>query len=406
MKKPLLSVLFVSAFALQSYSQNYVWTQKAYFTPGNRAGAFAFAIGNKGYVGSGVTQISPTSIAYVSDFWEYDPSLDVWTQMASYPTAVSSPAAFSIGGLGYVTTGFDGVSYLTNTYAYNPATNTWTAKAAFAGAARYTTSCFTIGTYAYVGLGKSGPYHSDFFKYDVLTDTWSSIATIGGSQRQNAKAFAANNMGYVIGGAFGFTGDYFDNWMYDPLTNSWTQKANYPGGGSYAGFAFSLNGLGYIGTGSHTSTSLTYGDCYSYNPATDTWMPEASFGGGVRNSTSYVSIGNKGYAGLGSTGIFPTINYQADWWEFSVPTSINANHNSNTINVYANGYEICVQLQNAAKENYTLRVFDVSGKIISTKLILAGNSLYKTNLNVAKGNYVYELILDKKTIKSGKFLIK
>ena len=70
-----LSILLAAAFS--GYSQIYVWTQKASFTPGNRAGAFAFSIGNRGYVGSGIFQ-SGTNIYPIADFWQYDPLTDTW----------------------------------------------------------------------------------------------------------------------------------------------------------------------------------------------------------------------------------------------------------------------------------------------------------------------------------------
>jgi len=40
---------------------------------------FTFSIGNKGYVGTG-----DGYGGYVTTFWEYDPSIDVWTQKADF----------------------------------------------------------------------------------------------------------------------------------------------------------------------------------------------------------------------------------------------------------------------------------------------------------------------------------
>ena len=37
--------------------------------------------------------------------WEYDPSLDLWTQRTSLPNMRFAPASFSINGKGYVGTG-------------------------------------------------------------------------------------------------------------------------------------------------------------------------------------------------------------------------------------------------------------------------------------------------------------
>src|SRR5438874_13312750 len=74
------------------------WTQKPDFGGGERSGAASFAIGGKGYIGTGLS---------LKDFWEYDPVTNAWTQKADFGgTARSNAVGVSIGSKGYIGTGF------------------------------------------------------------------------------------------------------------------------------------------------------------------------------------------------------------------------------------------------------------------------------------------------------------
>ena len=91
------------------------WTQKANFTGTGRSGAVGFAIGSKGYIGTG------NADAYTKDFWEYNPAANTWTQKADFGgTARSGAIGFSIRSKGYIGTGLDG-SYKKDFWEYNPA---------------------------------------------------------------------------------------------------------------------------------------------------------------------------------------------------------------------------------------------------------------------------------------------
>lgn len=401
-----LLIYFLLVTGLQTHA--FTWVQKANFTSGLRAGAFAFSIGNKGYVGSGIKQTGTSTIAYVNDFWEYNPATDAWTQMANVPYAISSPAAFELKGKGYISTGYTGSTYLAQTWEYNPATNIWGAKANFPGAGRYTTSCFVIGDNAYVGQGKSGPYHTDFYKYDAVSDSWTSVAAFPGGARQSARCFTIGNYGYIIGGANVSSGNnYHENWQYDEANNSWSQKASYPGIGSYGGIAFSLNGLGYLGCGSTISTNVTANDLYSYDPVANTWAADAPFAGGVRNSMSCLVIGNGVYAGLGSTGIYPVINYQSDWWSFGSTVGIHDVAQQNCVTVFMNHSLLNLKFQSAITQNGLLQVYDTGGKLILKEVLLKGTTNYETTLKCeAKGIYYCQIYNGENLVKSQKLALQ
>ncbi len=405
------ALIFCLAVNHLSFAQNFTWTQKADFFPGNRAGAYGFSIGNKGYVGSGLFD-SLGTLYIINDFWEYDPQTDAWTQMANLPGLYrASASAFSISQKGYVCNGSNQSGfYLNDMWEYDASNNLWTQKANFPGAARYTSASFVIGDYAYVGMGKSGPWHADFYRYDPSNDLWTQIADIGGPLRQNAKTFTIGNYGYVAGGATDVS-NYFDLWQYDPVNDLWTQKTSYPGSGSYSLASFDYNGLGYVGTGSLSNTGVpnTFDDFYSYDPVSDSWTFFTNFAGGVRNSTTFMKIGNKFYMGLGSAGVFPVIAYQSDWWEldFTTGTSEIEKNNFVDVSIYpvpANTF-VNFNLKNQDGKELMLKIFNSDGKIFCDDK-LKNDSENKTDVSKwAAGIYFYEASAEDKIFKKGKITI-
>lgn len=185
------------------------WTQIADFPGTARYAALAFGIGTKGYVGTGydgselkdffkydedtsswssIVSLGGSkrrdgaafvinNIAYVgfgsnngsliSDFWAFDPSTESWTRKTDTVDddndenqTRTSPATFTSGGKGYVTTGsYSGV--VKTTWEYNPSTNDWVQRSDFEGSARESACAFTIGDYGYVLTGNSGSSYFD-----------------------------------------------------------------------------------------------------------------------------------------------------------------------------------------------------------------------------------------------------
>ncbi|MBI4931866.1 MAG: gliding motility-associated C-terminal domain-containing protein [Bacteroidetes bacterium] len=228
-----------------------VWTQKANYGGIAKGAAIGFSIGNKGYIGTGSTQLNPSCACYV-DFWEYDPSTNVWTQKANFTgTARSFAIGFSIGTKGYVGTGFDGGN--TNDFwEWDQATNTWTQKSNFAGAIRCVAFGYSIGTKGYIGTGwNSGQHYNDFWEWDQATNTWTQKANFTSTLRAECVGFSIGNYLYVGTGTINVgTGPCLtDFWQYDPSTNIWTQMTSFPGGAREVSVGFSIGCYGYIGTG-------------------------------------------------------------------------------------------------------------------------------------------------------------
>jgi N-acetylneuraminic acid mutarotase len=153
------------------------WTEKSISgqqVPDGRDGAMVFVINGKAYIGAGVSGAG----FYLSDFWEYDPVQDKWTQQGDLPSgAIGFPIGFSVGTMGYMVGG--GASAETKTaYSYDPSTDSWNTISPFPGTARQAGVGFSIDSLGYVGLGQSqySTTYSDFFSYDPSTDTWTQVA--------------------------------------------------------------------------------------------------------------------------------------------------------------------------------------------------------------------------------------
>ncbi|TAL62059.1 MAG: T9SS type A sorting domain-containing protein, partial [Bacteroidetes bacterium] len=229
--------------------------QKADVGISTRYRAVGFSIGTKGYIGAGNDGNNTTA---QKDFWEYDPSTNIWTQKADYGGGRRyGPVGFSIGAKGYVGTGSD-INYASQQdfWEYNPSTNTWTQKANFAGTPRRSAVAFSIGTKGYIGTGDDGNnVQQDFWEYDLGADTWTQKANFAGTARTSAVGFSIGNKGYIGTGADKNSTPLKDFWAWDQITNTWTQKPDYAGGPVRDDVGFSIGNYGYIGTGASDASS-------------------------------------------------------------------------------------------------------------------------------------------------------
>ena len=102
----------------------------------------AFSIGSKGYIGTG----DDGEHGDVSDFWEYDPATNTWTQKADFGGgALGICRQFCHWEQGYVGTGCRFLVTLKDFWEYDPTTNIWTRKADFGGVSRFQAVGFSIG---------------------------------------------------------------------------------------------------------------------------------------------------------------------------------------------------------------------------------------------------------------------
>lgn len=148
---------------------NNSWKQKANFKGTARWYAVGFSIGTKGYIGTGYDYYGKNS---KRDFWEYDQTSDIWTQKADFGgTERFSAVGFSIGSKGYIGTGNTRImDYYTGTYTsndfweYDPSSNIWVQQTNLGGINRDGAVGFSIGTKGYIGIGSSRI--KDFWEYN------------------------------------------------------------------------------------------------------------------------------------------------------------------------------------------------------------------------------------------------
>lgn len=341
MKKYLLVIIaFLNAIIIYGQTPD-SWTKKADFGGDARSSAVVFAIGTKGYIGTGYNGVSQ-----LKDFWEYDSYTDKWTRKADFPgVARSGATGFSIGNKGYIGGGEQDYygPYYADFWEYDPATDKWTRIADFPGVKRNLAAGFSIGNKGYYGLGFTANtgdvFYSDFWEYDPALDKWTRKADYGGGGRNGAGSFSIDNKGYV---GCGFNWEYGgwtrDFWEYDPATNKWTRKADFGGSAReyISAVGFSIGNKGYLGTGYPERLK----DFWEYDLANNIWTRKADLGGGARASANGFSIGSKGYIGCGDA--YPS--YYKDLWEYTpgnvitvVPTitsfSPTSGHTSSTVTI-------------------------------------------------------------------------
>jgi N-acetylneuraminic acid mutarotase len=385
-----LSLILFSFFAEADY-----WTQKADFPGIGIDYPFSFSIGNKGYVGTGA--IDAPWFTVTNEFWEYDPSANVWTQKANFGgNSRFAAIGFSIGNKGYAGLGTDSSgTYLQDFWEYDPSTNIWTQKANFGGGSRTFAMGFSIGNAGYAGTGYSSSFTADLWKYDPVADTWSQMADLSSTWRASSKGFAIGTNGYVIGGYYG-TSLLSDAWEYNSITNTWSQKASFPPGGRDDATALSICDKGYFGVGESVFTTIYTDEWWQYNPLTNSWSQKTNFSGESRNETAYFSIGNKGYVGMGYGNITP---FLYDFWEYTpdsaCATGIEELTNDNldfTISPNPAKDFIVINYPLTGKEKVEITVTDVAGKkVYQTKLQTTTLNFKLQTLNFPRGIYFVEV---------------
>src|ERR1035437_2591563 len=289
-----LSLLMMIGIADGQYS----WSVRADLGGIKRQAAVGFAIGSKGYIGTGLNYESLTPL---KDFWEFDPSTNTWTQKADFGgTARINAIDFVIGNIAYVGSGSDAypnANFVNDFWAFNPIANTWTQISSFPGTARYGASGFAIDSNGYIGTGwNQVSYFNDFWEYKVNTATWIQKARFPGNPRIKCFGFAIGSYGYMGAGADDNVA-YSDMWRYNDTTNNWAQMASLPSIDD-ASATFVMIGKAFveIGTTSYPALSL-FNYFWSYDPSVNTWDSIAAIPGTLRLNAVAFAIDSIGYCG-------------------------------------------------------------------------------------------------------------
>jgi N-acetylneuraminic acid mutarotase len=293
------------------------WLRKADFFE-QRSAAIGFSLYGKGYFGTGASASDLRK-----DLWCYDPVQDSWSQMADLPGAGRFQAfSFAIGNKGYVGEGIS-VPSADEFFEYDPLINSWAIKADFPGV-RYATVSFSIGFKGFVitGLPESGPVIKEVWEYDPATDTWLQKNDFVGDARCWAFGFSINTKGYVGGGSDSSTTWRNDFFEYDPFADQWTQKSDFPGGPIIRACTFVISDKGYVGPGLG-GAGLT-GQLWQYNPLNDSWIQKTSFAGSPRCFSSTFTVNNVAYVCAGDSNVLGTGSEPAQTHWAYVPDSLDA----------------------------------------------------------------------------------
>jgi hypothetical protein len=375
--------IFILLTCLHVYCDN--WTPKSPVGGNKRNDAVGFAINSlgKGYVGGGGDGVG----GYLNDFWEYNPSTDIWIQKANYPGAGRiGLVGFSIGNKGYVGGGATGTSMAQDFWEYDPNTNSWTQKANLPAGKRCYSFSFSIGTKGYIGAGWDASYTptSDFWEYDVVTNTWTQKSNYGGGVTTRGVGISTSTKGYAC---MGYPSANSNFWEYNPASNIWTQRANVAGPMYADVVGFSICEKIYIGTGeSNDSTGIT-NELWEYEPANNIWAKKANFIGSARDEAVGFSLLGKGYLGTGSFGL-------TDWFEYSpdicnmtaVPSFEN---NKELVRHYPSPFHDKLSLQTLLNGPTELFIYDIFAKLILTEKFIGSMNLNTEQLT--PGIYFYEI---------------
>ncbi|MBX7139960.1 MAG: T9SS type A sorting domain-containing protein [Chitinophagales bacterium] len=301
--------IVVIAFTLHAQG---TWTQKADFGGASRYGPVGFAIGDKGYMGTGWNG------SYLNDFWEYNSNTDSWTQKANVGTIGREMAVgFSIGQKGYIGTGNNSAGVRKDFWEYDQESNTWTQKSDFGGTARWLATGFSMSGKGYLGTGYDGANKKDFWEYDPLEDKWIQKSDLAGAPRQHAVGFSVGGKGFIATGDTGIdVGNKNDLWEYDAQSDSWLQRENFGGSARGSAIAFTVGNKAYVGLGIVNNSNFK-SDFWEYDPSVDSWTQVADFGGKARDVTAAFSIGSTGYVG---TGRRVDVTFSKDFWQYSPST--------------------------------------------------------------------------------------
>lgn len=259
---------------------NNTWNKVADFGGLARQSAVVFVINDTAYVGTGDSGYP--SYAKYKDFWKYDPASNIWTRKADFSgTARTGAIAFAIGNKGFVGTGEDATDCQKDFWEYTPATNQWLQKADFGSDKRKNATAFEINGKGYVCSGwyiiPSTFILSDIQEYNPINDSWTEKIFADGSlnKKQYSKCFVLNNKAYLISG-----NNTNSVVVYDPATNVLSDETNFgPAGETQRSntIAFAVGSKGYAGLGSVmvSISNITYkNDVWFFNISLPPAPPE------------------------------------------------------------------------------------------------------------------------------------
>ncbi len=392
MRKNLVYSLIIGLVLICSkqevYGQNY-WTQKSNFPGNSRMAHAVFTIGNYAYLGLGVD----SSFYITQEFWRYDPLTDVWTQVADYGGGKRFwPVSFVIGneafvGLGHDTTGISPAYPLhLDFWKYNPTLNNWTQVASFPGAGRLASVGFSSGGKGYIAFGhiSGATNYQDTWEYDPILDLWTQKSNSPAVGRQENIALTVGNNAYIGLGFQEPSGGKLDDWwQYDVVSDVWTQKANFGGTARFGCFGFAIGTDLFVGGGVDGSASTYTGTFYGFNTLTNVWTQYATFPGLIREDALGFTLYGKGYIAVGRDGG----TCYNDVWKYTPPFGVGIEETSPVlaeIKVINN----TLIVEDMILEIDMIAVYSMAGQLVLENTSIKRQTRIEMNLStLSKGAY-------------------
>lgn len=379
----LLQLLIAFAFISFYSSASNQWVQRADFGNFGRHRAVAVGIGNKAYAGTGHLNGDGTD-EWFSEWWEYDPATNAWTQKADYighnGAGDQDLTAIAIDGIGYISGGWYGGA---GHYKYDPTTNTWTELNTPPSSFSNTDPFVINGKGYYLQWGGSNA----MYMYDPGSDAWSFIGTLPTAMNQRCGTFVIGGKGYV-------KKDY-SFYEFDPITLSWTQKANFPGTAPNNNIGLSQGGYGFY-IGGYLGWGDMYQEVWRYDPVADSWAQMEDYPFAARRWAVKAKVGERCYMGLGTNGT----NFN-DWWEF-MPMA-NLEEESIEVSVYPNPASDVLNIKLKAYSTANIQLIDLEGRVIIDQN-LQGVSL-NINVQEVKAGTYFVRVRDEEATSSSKVMI-
>lgn len=358
------------------------WTQRTNFGALGRHRAVGISIANKGYIGLG--HYNGTGVeTYFSDWWEFDPASNTWTQKMDYP-GNNGNGELGAHGIGLESVGYIGLGELDDysLFKYDPASNTWTEVSGppASGGSFQDTGDFTIGHKSYFMRIAS----DQLWEYNADLDLWTQKNPPPFDVYYSSSGFTINGKGYLkVSNSNLLVNDFYE---YDPTLDSWTLKAAFPGLARLSSISFVQADKGYIisGYGVNSFSDLT-SEVWQYTPSTDSWNQLEDFPGSKRRYSVGLNIGNRCYLGTGTNGT----NFN-DFWEFDAVAGFDEINESINLSVYPNPVVDQATFECEAYDDFTVDVHSSEGKHVLSGSTHTGILTLDLS-NVESGNYNYSV---------------
>lgn len=305
--------------------------------------AIGFSHNNMGYVLGG---INCNNVA-LNDFWQYNPTTDVWIQLPNFPNAGRfGMSYFIIKNKLYVLGGkLVDNSNLNEVWEYNFVTTTWVQKNNIP-TSMWRGSGFSIDTIGYVCLGINNTgYNHLLYRYNYVADTWASFSTIHLPALTYISTAVCNNKGILYGGQDSLGNITNSVQVFNPSDSSMIIKSGVPTFGRKGSMPFSINDIFYITTG---------------------------FGGSGRIKETWKNVDLVGIKQL--------------------------DVDSELIKIYPNPANEFLEINYLSNEPTVIEITNAFGQVVLSQIVLTKNSRLKTD-NLINGIYYLVLKTNDKVIK-------